>query len=187
MYLPSILRWPRWREKSGITPAPANGTAGCSRCNSSRPRRSHADRPPAATTRAAPPRGPREGRRPLGPGHRYRDRWGLPGDPQGNGQSDGGTRLHTDRRGISTVEATCSAEAATRQAERRGVGAPAVWVRAGAYAPEVSPSDPCGGTREVRRLPSGGHGQRGRPGPRCMCALVDGALRDVLSGQKLPV
>ena len=109
--------------------------------------------------------GPREGRRPPGPGHRYRDRWGLPGGPQGNGQSDGGTRLHTDRQGISTVEATCSAKAATRQAERRGVGAPAVWVRAGAYAPEVSPSDPCGGTREVRRLPSGGHGQREGQGP----------------------
>ena len=117
--------------------------------------------------------GPREGRRPPGPGHRHRDRRGLPGGPQGNGQRDGGTRLHPHRQGISPVEGRRSAGAATRPPERGGVGAPAVWVRAGAHAPQVSPPDPVGGTHSPRRLHRGDRGREGadetapvRPGRR---------------------
>ena len=117
--------------------------------------------------------GPREGRRPPGPGHRHRDRRGLPGGPQGDGQRDGGIRLHPHRQEISPVEGRRSAGAATRPPERGGVGAPAVWVRAGAHAPAVSPPDPVGGAHSPRRLHRGDRGREGadetapvRPGRR---------------------
>ena len=91
-----------------------------------------------------------------GPGHRHRDRRGLPGGPQGNGQRDGGTRLHPHRQGIS----------------------PAVWVRAGAHAPRsprptLSEAHIAHGDCIVEI--AGGRASM----KRRLCALAGGALRDV--------